>query len=126
MFEKESLETNFFPGRTFRDLEDLNRKAFEWATERFASRPQAKTHLIPSELFEQEKPYLLKLPSYIEAPYLEHKRDVDQYGYVALDGNFYWVPEKVHDKLTVIEYDKSISVYHNHASSKITRCRLKG
>ena len=107
-----TLETNFFPGRTFRDLEDLNRKAFQWATERFASRPQAKTRLIPSELFEQEKPYLVKLPAYIEAPYREHKRDIDQYGYVALDGNFYWVPEKVHGKLTVIEYDTSISIYH--------------
>ena len=109
-----TLETNFFPGRTFYDLEDLNRKAFQWATERFASRPQAKTRLIPSELFEQEKPYLVKLPAYIEPPYLEHKRSVDQYGYVAHDANFYWVPEKVHGKLTVIEYDKSISIYHNH------------
>jgi len=109
-----TLQTNFFPGRTFRDLEDLNRKAFGWATERFASRPQAKTRLIPSELFEQEKPYLVKLPAYIEPPYQEHKRGIDQYGYVAMYGNFYWVPERVHDKLTVIEYDKSISIYHNH------------
>ena len=109
-----TLETNFFPGRTFSDLEDLNRKAFEWATGRFASRPQPKTRLIPLELFEQEKSYLVKLPAYIEPPYLEHKRGVDQYGYVAHDGNFYWVPEKVHGKLTVIEYDKHISIYHNH------------
>ncbi len=109
-----TLQTNFFPGRTFGDLEDLNRKAFDWATRRFAGRPQAKTRLIPCELFEQEKPYLVKLPTYIEPPYQEHKRGVDQYGYVAIDGNFYWVPEKVHGKLTVIEYDKSISIYHNH------------
>jgi len=109
-----TLETNFFPGRTFHDLEDLNRKAIDWATRRFASRPQPKTRLIPVELFEQEKPYLVKLPAYIEAPYQEHKRGIDQYGYVALDGNFYWVPEKVHGKLTVIEYEKSISIYHNH------------
>ena len=109
-----TLQTNFFPGRTFSDLEDLNRKAFDWATVRFAGRPQAKTRLIPSELFEQEKPYLVKLPTYIEPPYKEHKRGVDQYGYVPFDGNFYWVPEKIHGKPTVIEYDKSISIYHNH------------
>ena len=109
-----TLETNFFPGRSFTDLDDLNRQVFDWATRRFASRPQSKTRLIPTELFEQEKPYLVKLPAYIEPPYLEHERNVDPYGYVAIDGNFYWVPEKIHGKLTVIEYEKHISVYHHH------------
>ena len=109
-----TLETNFFPGRSFRDLDDLNRQAVRWATERFAARPQPKTRLIPLELFEQEKPYLMKLPGYIEPPYRNHIRGIDQYGYLAFDGNFFWVPEHVHGKLTVIEYDKSISIYHNH------------
>lgn len=95
-------------------IRQANRKAVRWATDRFASRPQPKTRLIPVELFEQEKPYLAKLPAYIEPPYREHKRGIDQYGYVAFDGNFYWVPEKIHGKLTVIEYDNSISIYHNH------------
>jgi len=109
-----TLETNFFPGRSFTDLEDLNRQALDWGTRRFASRPQSKTRLIPQELFEQEKPYLVKLPAFIEPPYQEHKRTVDSYGYVAIDGNYYWVPGKVKGKLTVIEFDKHICVYHNH------------
>ena len=109
-----TLETNFFPGRSFADLDDMNRKAFDWATRRFAGRPQSKTRLIPCELFEQEKPYLLKLAAYIEPPYQEHKRSVDRYGYVAFDGNYYWVPVKAKGKLPVIEYEKSISIYHNH------------
>jgi len=109
-----TLETNFFPGRSFTDLEDLNRQALDWATRRFACRPQSKTRLIPQELFEQEKPYLVKLPAFIEPPYQEHKRTVDPYGYVAMDGNYYWVPGKVKGKLTVIEFDKHICVYHKH------------
>jgi len=109
-----TLQTNFFPARNFSDLEDLNRQVFDWATQRFASRPLSKTRLIPAELFEQEKPYLVKLPAYIEPPYQEHKRKVDPYGYVAFDGNYYWVPEKVRGKLTLIEYEKHISIYHNH------------
>ena len=109
-----TLETNFFPGRNFADIDDLNRKAFDWAIRRFASRPQSKTRLIPRELFEQEKPYLVKLPAYIEPPYQEHKRGVDPYGYVAFDANYYWVPIKAKGKLPVIEYEKSISIYHNH------------
>jgi len=109
-----TLETNFFPGRSFADLEDLNKQALDWATRRFASRPLSKTRLIPQELFEQEKPYLVKLAAYIDPPYQEHKRTVDPYGYVAFNGNYYWVPEKVKGKLTVIEYEKSICIYHNH------------
>jgi len=109
-----TLETNFFPGRSFADIDDLNRQALDWATRRFASRPQSKTRLIPQELFEQEKPYLVKLPAFIEPPYQEHKRTVDPYGYVAIDGNYYWIPGKVKGKLTVMEFNKHICIYHNH------------
>jgi len=109
-----TLQTNFFPGRSFSDLEDLNSQAFDWATRRFSSRPLSKTRLIPLELFEQEKPYLLKLPTCIEPPYQEHKRKVDPYGYVAFDGNYYWVPEKIRGRLTVIEYDGRIGIYRSH------------
>jgi len=108
-----TLQTNFFPGRSFSDLEDLNSQAFDWATRRFASRPLSKTRLIPLELFEQEKPYLVKLPTCIEPPYQEHKRKVDPYGYVAFDGNYYWVPEKIRGRLTVIEYDGRICIYRS-------------
>ena len=86
----------------------------DWATRRFASRPQSKTRLIPAELFEQEKPYLVKLPAFLEPVYQEHERKVDPYGYVAIDGNFYWVPEKVKGKLTVVEYEGHICIYQNH------------
>ena len=109
-----TLKTNFFPARSFTDLEDLNRQALEWATQRFASRVQPETRLIPAELFEQEKPYLVKLPSCIQPPFQEHKRTVDPYGYVAFDGNYYWIPGKVVGKLTVIAYEQHISIYHRH------------
>lgn len=100
-----TMETNFLPGRTFSSFEDLNHQAFEWATVRYAKRPQAKTKLIPIELFETEKSSLVKLPEYIAAPYLPLARRVDQYGYVSFDGNFYWVPESVTSKsVTVLHY----------------------
>ncbi len=38
-----TVETNFFPGRTFENLEDMNRQAFDWATIRMANRPVSKT-----------------------------------------------------------------------------------
>jgi transposase len=47
-----TVETNFFPGREFASLEDMNRQAFEWATVRMANRPTTKTRLIPAQVFE--------------------------------------------------------------------------
>ncbi len=44
-----TVETSFFPGRTFTSFEDLNTQAIEWATVRYANRPQSKTRLIPNE-----------------------------------------------------------------------------
>jgi len=106
-----TLQTNFFPGRRFSDLEDLNRQAFQWATERFATRPLSKTRLIPRALFEEEKPFLIELPSYVQPPYQQHQRIVDNYGYVALDANYYWVPEGVRGRVCLIEYPQSLGIY---------------
>lgn len=106
-----TIETNFLPGRTFTSLEDLNKQAYEWATVRYAMRPQAKTKLIPAELFDVEKNALVKLPEYISAPYVPHTRLVDQYGYASFDGNFYWIPESVRKTtVTLLQYAHHLSV----------------
>ncbi|MBC8391123.1 MAG: helix-turn-helix domain-containing protein, partial [Deltaproteobacteria bacterium] len=46
-----TVETNFFPGRSFENLEDMNHQASIWATKRSANRPTGKTRLIPSVTF---------------------------------------------------------------------------
>jgi hypothetical protein len=89
----------------------MNEQAFSWATERYTHRPQSKTRLIPIELFEKEKPFLAKMPSYVHPPYLYHKRDIDQYGYIAFNGNFYWVPGKLRGKADIVEYASHIEIY---------------
>jgi transposase len=106
-----TLETNFFPGRSFDNLEDLNKQALEWATVRMANRPVSKTGLIPAQAFEYEKASLVKVPSYICPPYLDHTRDVDQYGYLPFDGNFYWVPGTSRGEAVVLQYSQTIKVY---------------
>lgn len=106
-----TMETNFLPGRTFASLEDLNAQAIEWATVRYAKRPQAKTKLIPVELFETEKSFLVKLPDYITAPYLPFSRRIDQYGYCSFDGNFYWAPESITSQcVSVLQYAHHIRI----------------
>jgi transposase len=106
-----TVVTNFFPGRTFQSLEDLNRQAFEWATVRLENRPQGKARLIPAKAFEFERQYLVELPAYLPAPYRPHDRGTDEYGYVAFEGNYYWVPGTGRDDVTVLEYADRLKIY---------------
>ena len=108
-----TVETNFFPGRSFGSLEDMNHQAFEWATVRSANRPSGKTRLIPSVSFEYEKVYLKKLPPFVEPPYRMHERGTDQYGYASLDGNFYWIPGTKRHDVTILEYSDHLKIYRN-------------
>lgn len=107
------VETNFFPGRKFESLEDLNAQAMEWATKRIPLRPHAKTKLIPAQLFELEKSSLNKLPPYVSPPALYHERETDQYGYAAFDGNYYWIPGTGRGKVQVVQFSDKIQILRN-------------
>lgn len=108
-----TVETNFFPGRSFDSLEDLNRQALDWATVRSANRPTGKTRLIPAIAFDYEKPYLNKLSGFIQPPYQVHQRATDQYGYAAFNGNFYWIPGTRRHGVKVLEYGDHLKIYHD-------------
>jgi transposase len=105
-----TVETNFLPGRSFENLEDLNRQALDWSTVRMEHRPQGKGGLIPVKAFEHERSYLIALPNHLPGPYRTHPRVVDPYGYAAFDGNFYWVPGQGREPVTVIEYAATIKI----------------
>ncbi len=107
-----TVETNFFSGRTFTSLEDLNQQAFEWATIRMPNRKVSKTRLLPLKAFEYEQSYLRKVPPYVPPPYLAHERGTDQYGYTPLDGNFYWVPGTSRVDVNLLEYSNCLKIYH--------------
>ena len=109
-----TLETNFFPGRNFKSIDDLNTQAKNWALKRFANRPLSKSALIPKELFELEKAYLVKLPEFIDEPLKYHERIIDKYGYIAFSGNYYWIPEGVKGRVKIVEYEKRITIYQKH------------
>jgi transposase len=106
-----TVETNFLPGRHFQSLEDLNQQAFQWATVRMEHRPVAKSRLIPAQAFDHERHYLVKLSAHLPAPHLVHERDTDQYGYAALDGNYYWVPGTRREEVKVFEYADRLKIY---------------
>jgi hypothetical protein len=106
-----TVETNFLPGRTFSSLEDLNRQALEWSTVRMEQRPQGKPGLIPAQAFEYERGFLQQLPPHLPAPYKLLERSVDEYGYVAVEANYYWVPGTGRGEVTVLRYDQHLEIY---------------
>ena len=105
------VETNFFPGRSFQSLADLNQQALEWSTVRLEHRPQGKAKLIPTKAFEHEVNFLKALPPFLPAPYLTHKRDIDQYGYAAFAGNYFWVPGRDRGEVKILEDDRRLRLY---------------
>jgi hypothetical protein len=109
-----TVETSFLPGRTFDSLEDLNEQARQWATERMEQRPQGKSRSIPAQAFQQERGYLNKLPPYLPAPYEVHPRGTDQYGYVAFQANYYWVPGSRRDNVKVLQFADRLRIYLQH------------
>jgi transposase len=106
-----TVETNFLAGRSFLSFNDLNGQAFEWATVRMEHRPQGKAKLIPAKAFEHERSYLAQLPAHLPAPYQVHERGTDQYGYVAFDGNYYWVPGTERQEVKILQYSERLKIY---------------
>lgn len=106
-----TVETNFLPGRSFESLEDLNRQALEWATVRMHHRPVAKTGLIPAQAFELERAHLAELAPQLPAPYEPYEREIDQYGYVAFEGNFYWVPGEDRGMVKLLRYADHVRIF---------------
>ncbi len=113
-----TINSNFLPGREFHSFQDINIQVLNWATVRYARRPQSRTRLVPVELFEIEKSYLIKLPGYIMAPYQDHHRLLDQYGYIAFKANYYWIPKKSRRDVAFIEYSDTIKIFPKDNNNK--------
>lgn len=105
-----TVETNFFPGRRFESLEDMNAQALDWATVRMEHRAM-KTGLIPAKAFEHERSALIELPRHLPAPYRVHDRVTDEYGFASFNGNYFWVPGTDRKDVRVLEYGDRLKVY---------------
>jgi len=106
------VEHNFYPGRTFADLADLNAQLLTWCEERDH---RLKRHLRarPIELFAAEQPLLRPLPLHIPEVWESHDRGVDGEGYVLLHTNRYSVPTAFIDrKVQVRESLDQIRVFY--------------
>ena len=108
------IEHNFYPGRTFADLDDLNRQLADWCarkSHRFMDRLQAR----PIELYQIERPHLQALPIYIPEVFALHSRIVDVEGNIQLHTNRYSVPDALLSRtVTARETIDQVRVYYKH------------
>lgn len=108
------IENNFYAGRTFESIDDLNDQLRTWCDVRnhsFKRQIGAK----PFELFAVEKPLLKPLPLYVPEVYDLHTRHVDVEGYVCVHTNRYSAPAKlIGRQVAVRETIDRIRIFDGH------------
>lgn len=108
------IENNFYPGRSFRDLDDLNAQLQAWC-DRVNRMPRRTLPQTPMELLAAERPALKPLPLHIPEVYELHTRRVDVEGYVNLHTNRYSVPPRMLGRqVEVRETFDTIRVFDGH------------
>ena len=110
------VQTNFLPGRTFADFEDLNTQALRWCAEVTNAKPKRDLGRSPEDAWQQESAYLRKLPAALPPVYEVLERVVDLYGFVSVDTNRYSVPERLVGRtVTVYKHYGEIEIHHRGA-----------
>jgi hypothetical protein len=106
------IENNFYPGRQFQNLGDLNEQLRAWC-DRVNQRPKRTLgNRKPIELFAAERPALVALPPYIPEVYEPHLRRVDVDAYVSLHTNRYSVAaDLIGRRLEVRETPQKIRIF---------------
>lgn len=108
------IEGNFYAGRDFTDLADLNGQLRAWCNKVNAT-PKKSLGCAPLVLFATERTALRPLPRYIPPVYRLHRRTVDVEGYIHLHTNRYSLPADFIDReLSVHETKDQVRVFDGH------------
>lgn len=108
------VERNFYPGRTFADLADLNAQAVTWCQAYNASFHKSFGG-IPDQLGIEERLAGKPLPPFVPEPTEVHLRRVDAEGYVNLHTNRYSVPEdRIGQQVEAHETLERVRVFVGH------------
>lgn len=112
------IEHNFYAGRTFESVTDLNTQMRAWC-DQVNHKPRrlgGPLKRIAYELYLAERPALRGLPLHVPDVYELHSRRVDVESYVSLHRNRYSVPEKwIGRTLEVREMLESVRFFEGHA-----------
>jgi transposase len=108
------IENNFYAGRRFASLADLNTQLRVWC-EQANGRPKRVLKATPREVFITERTALRPLPAYIPEVYDLHTRRVSVEGYVSLHTNRYSVPTAlIGRQLEVRETKDQVRIFDGH------------
>lgn len=108
------IERNFYPGRRFEDLGDLNRQAVAWC-DKVKGRFIRSIRAVPAELYQQERVRLKPLPIHVPEVIEEQQRMVDLEGYISLHGNRYSAPaELIGRRVAVREGKDRVRLFDGH------------
>ena len=88
------IREDFFLGRAFRDMEDLNRQLDDWLGTVANVRLHGTTNRVVAEAFATEQPELQALPAGPFDALIKLERRVSHDGFVAIGGNYYSVPDR--------------------------------
>jgi transposase len=86
------IREDFFLGRSFRDLDDLNAQFRQWLHQVANARIHATTRRVVAEHFAEERPALQPLTAGTFQAVSRLERRITRDGMVSVDGNLYSVP----------------------------------
>jgi transposase len=96
------IREDFFLGRSFRNLDDLNRQLQQWLDQVANVRVHATTRRVVAEHFAEERPRLQQLPAGPFPAVLRLERRITRDGMVSVDGNLYSVPNSARRRIVEV------------------------
>lgn len=109
------IEHNFYPGRSFSDLDDLNTQLRAWCDKANGISRRSLGHVRAVDLFQAERLALRPLPLHVPQVYQLHERLVDLEGYVNVHTCRYSVPvDLIGRRLEVRETKDQIRIFDGH------------
>jgi transposase len=129
------IRQDFFLGRSFRDLDDMNQQLDHWLDTVANARIHGTTNRVVCEAFADEQATLQALPAMAFNTVLKLERRITKDGMISVDGNLYSVPDgtrrravEVHvlaDKVRIFEADTLIAE-HRILAGRNQRSLLPG
>lgn len=98
------IRYNFWPGRSFTDVDDSNRQAFGWRDQFANKRLHASTRKIPELMFDQEKTQIRPWRGLYETDEVRSLKVSHQFR-VSFDANDYSVPWRLSGRILTLKAD---------------------
>jgi transposase len=108
------IRQDFFLGRDFYDMADLNAQLDDWRHHIANTRVHGTTRRVVGEAFAEEQPQLKPLPVHAFNQVLKLERRVTRDGMVSVGGNDYSVPDTTRSrKVEVQQYPNEVRIFED-------------